>query len=103
MADEEKKEGISARLFGKKKEKPESEPEVEEEVKTMEEPTDEVKTMEEPPPPAPTKKAKAAPAPFVPPSTTSGGKLAGHPVARKKHRDILSQRKNEARKYLITK
>jgi hypothetical protein len=103
MTDEAKKpeegEGISSKLFGRKKrEKPASDAQVmeEPEAMTLEEP------MPEPPPPAPTKKASAPAA--APVSTMkSSKKLAGHPVARKKHRDLMSERKGEAAKYLGSK
>ncbi|HEC72031.1 MAG: hypothetical protein ACTSW7_01085 [Candidatus Thorarchaeota archaeon] len=89
MSDEEKKEGISTRIFSrKKKESPE-----EEKAKVMEEP-EAMKleeTAPEPPPPAVSK----APA--------KKSKLAGHPVARRKHRTVLSQKPKEAHKYLQTK
>lgn len=91
MADEEKKEGISTKLFGKKKKlDQESEMKSKEEAMVMEEPS--AMVMEEPPAPKP---------PATPVKPTS--KLAGHPVARRKHRSILNQRPVEARKYLGTK
>jgi hypothetical protein len=88
--DEEKKEGISTKLFGRKKK--EETPEPEETAMVMEEPK--AMVMEEPPTPKP---------PTSPTKPTSTSKLAGHPVARRKHRSILDQRPVEARKYLKTK
>ena len=102
---EEKKEDIftKAEKIFKREKKIKPEPEFEpsmtmEEPKsmTMEEP--EGMTMEEiapePLPPMPMKKATPS---------LKKSKLTGHPVARRKHRSILSQKKPEAHKYLNTK